>query len=74
MNYGIIIIVMALDLNMWQTQMFYDPFKYAQYTGPDGRVFISVHILQCIYLFFLFEEIVDHELLTLLFIIVDLQC
>ena len=45
MNYGIIIIVMALDLNMWQTQMFYDPFKYAQYTGPDGRVFVSVHIL-----------------------------
>ncbi len=38
MNYGTIIIVMFLDLNMWQTQMFYDPFKYAQYTGPDHKV------------------------------------
>ena len=37
MNYGIIVIVMFLDLNMWQTQMFYDPFKYAQYTGPDNK-------------------------------------
>lgn len=38
-NYGIIFIVMILDLNMWKNQIFYDPFTYGQYTDSDGYIF-----------------------------------
>lgn len=38
-NYGIIVIVMILDLNMWKNQIFYQPEAYGQYTGPDHRVY-----------------------------------
>ncbi|CAN8004262.1 unnamed protein product [Ixodes pacificus] len=37
-NYGIIIIVMLLDLNMWKNQIFYYPPDYGQYTGTDNKV------------------------------------
>ena len=30
-NYGIIFLVMLLDLNMWKNQIFYNPSDYAQY-------------------------------------------
>ncbi|EDO31897.1 predicted protein, partial [Nematostella vectensis] len=38
-NYGIIFIVMILDLNMWKNQIFYEPFIYGQYTDPDGYIY-----------------------------------
>ncbi|KAK7868906.1 hypothetical protein R5R35_014216 [Gryllus longicercus] len=37
-NYGIIFLVMLLDLNMWKNQIFYDPRDFGQYTGPDDKV------------------------------------
>ncbi|XP_070567422.1 transmembrane protein 117-like [Ptychodera flava] len=37
-NYGIIFLVMILDLNMWKNQIFYDPYTYGQYTDMEGRV------------------------------------
>lgn len=37
-NYGILFIVMLLDLNMWKNQMFYKPFDYGQYTDSEGRI------------------------------------
>ncbi len=36
-NYGIIFIVMILDMNMWKNQMFYKPYNYGQYEDPDTR-------------------------------------
>ena len=38
-NYGIIFIVMILDLNMWKNQIFYEPFTYGQYTDPEGYIY-----------------------------------
>ena len=38
-NYGIIFIVMILDLNMWKNQIFYEPFTYGQYTNPEGYIY-----------------------------------
>ena len=38
-NYGILFIVMLLDLNMWKNQIFYTPLSYGQYTGEDGHIF-----------------------------------
>lgn len=38
-NYGILFIVMLLDLNMWKNQIFYGPYDYGQYTGPEGRIY-----------------------------------
>ena len=38
-NYGIIFIVMILDLNMWKNQIFYDPYMYGQYTDSDGYIY-----------------------------------
>ncbi|XP_077995115.1 transmembrane protein 117-like isoform X2 [Glandiceps talaboti] len=37
-NYGIIFLVMILDLNMWKNQIFYFPYDYGQYIDNDGRV------------------------------------
>ncbi|ELU08141.1 hypothetical protein CAPTEDRAFT_130530 [Capitella teleta] len=37
-NYGIIFIVMLLDLNMWKNQIFYSPYEYGQYVNPEGRI------------------------------------
>lgn len=38
-QYGILFIVLLLDLNMWKNQIFYEPLAYGQYTGPDGKIF-----------------------------------
>lgn len=37
-NYGIIFIVMILDLNMWKNQIFYYPFYYGQYVDSAGYI------------------------------------
>lgn len=37
-NYGLIFMVMLLDLNMWKNQIFYYPSKFGQYTGPDDKI------------------------------------
>jgi len=38
-NYGIIFIVMILDLNMWKNQIFYEPFVYGQYTDDQHYIY-----------------------------------
>ncbi|XP_069484115.1 transmembrane protein 117 isoform X2 [Ambystoma mexicanum] len=38
-NYGIICLVLILDLNMWKNQIFYNPPAYGQYTGPGEQIF-----------------------------------
>ncbi|CAL1540115.1 unnamed protein product [Lymnaea stagnalis] len=38
-NYGILFIVILLDLNMWKNQMFYAPFDYGQYIDDHGRIY-----------------------------------
>lgn len=38
-NYGIIFIVMILDLNMWKNQIFYEPYVYGQYTDDQHYIF-----------------------------------
>jgi len=37
-NYGILFMVMILDLNMWKNQIFYKPIDFGQYTGEDGHI------------------------------------
>ncbi|XP_077567090.1 transmembrane protein 117 isoform X1 [Stigmatopora nigra] len=38
-NYGIIFLVMILDLNMWKNQIFYQPYEYGQYVGPGQKIY-----------------------------------
>lgn len=38
-NYGIIFIVMILDLNMWKNQIFYNPSDFGQYTDSEGFIY-----------------------------------
>ena len=38
-NYGILFLVMILDMNMWKNQIFYTPYDYGQYTGPDDKIY-----------------------------------
>lgn len=38
-NYGILSMVMLLDLNMWKNQIFYKPYDYGQYVGSNGKVY-----------------------------------
>ncbi|XP_078075859.1 transmembrane protein 117 isoform X1 [Mustelus asterias] len=38
-NYGIIFLVLILDLNMWKNQIFYQPPEYGQYVGPGQKVY-----------------------------------
>lgn len=39
-NYGIIVFVMMLDLNMWKNQIIYYPSDFGQYTHPKtNRVY-----------------------------------
>lgn len=38
-NYGILFLVIILDLNMWKNQLFYVPYDYGQYVGPDNRIY-----------------------------------
>lgn len=37
-NYGVIFLVMILDLNMWKNQIFYQPYEYGQYVGPGKQI------------------------------------
>ncbi|XP_066903151.1 transmembrane protein 117 isoform X1 [Halyomorpha halys] len=37
-SYGIIFMVMMLDLNMWKNQIFYTPDKFGQYVGPNNKI------------------------------------
>ncbi|KAG8306024.1 hypothetical protein J6590_056699 [Homalodisca vitripennis] len=41
-NYGLIFMVMLLDLNMWKNQIFYYPSKYGQYVEPTGNKILTV--------------------------------
>lgn len=36
-NYGIIVFVMMLDLNMWKNQIIYTPLEYGQYIHPQSK-------------------------------------
>ena len=38
-NYGILFIVILLDLNMWKNQIFYTPYQYGQYVDEFGRIY-----------------------------------
>ncbi|XP_005993243.1 transmembrane protein 117 [Latimeria chalumnae] len=38
-NYGIIFLVLILDLNMWKNQIFYKPYEYGQYVGPGQKIY-----------------------------------
>lgn len=38
-NYGIIMLVIILDLNMWKNQIFYDPFTFGQYIDSGGYIY-----------------------------------
>ena len=38
-NYGIIMLVIILDLNMWKNQIFYAPFDFGQYTDQQGYIY-----------------------------------
>lgn len=38
-NYGIIFLVLILDLNMLKNQIFYKPYEYGQYVGPGEKIF-----------------------------------
>lgn len=38
-NYGIIFLVLILDLNMWKNQIFYRPYEYGQYVGPGDKIY-----------------------------------
>ncbi|XP_067856142.1 transmembrane protein 117 isoform X2 [Heptranchias perlo] len=38
-NYGIIFLVLILDLNMWKNQIFYQPPEYGQYVGPGQKIY-----------------------------------
>ncbi|XP_015261750.1 PREDICTED: transmembrane protein 117 [Gekko japonicus] len=38
-NYGIICLVLILDLNMWKNQIFYKPHEYGQYIGPGEKIY-----------------------------------
>ncbi|XP_029473157.1 transmembrane protein 117-like [Rhinatrema bivittatum] len=38
-NYGIIFLVLILDLNMWKNQIFYKPPAYGQYIGPGKKIY-----------------------------------
>ena len=38
-NYGVLFLIMLLDLNMLKNQIFYKPYDYGQYVGPDGKVY-----------------------------------
>lgn len=32
-------LVIILDLNMWKNQIFYSPYTFGQYTGPEGHIY-----------------------------------
>lgn len=42
-NYGIIVFVMLLDLNMWKNQVIYEPSEYGQYVHPVTKMVYTVN-------------------------------
>lgn len=38
--------VMLLDLNMWKNQIFYEPFNFGQYVGPDQHIYTVTNLTQ----------------------------
>lgn len=42
-NYGIIVFVMLLDLNMWKNQVIYKPSEYGQYVHPVTKMVHTVN-------------------------------
>jgi len=42
-NYGIIVFVMMLDLNMWKNQIIYSPADFGQYTHPGTHQVYTVN-------------------------------
>ena len=45
-NYGIIFLVMILDLNMWKNQIFYAPVDYAQSADEKGKITLCACFLK----------------------------
>ena len=45
-NYGLLVLVLILDLNMWKNQILYKPEYYGQYTGKNKYVIIVVKYIQ----------------------------
>ncbi|XP_032815930.2 transmembrane protein 117 isoform X1 [Petromyzon marinus] len=43
-NYGIIILVLILDLNMWKNQIFYKPYEYGQYLSPSLNIYTVTNV------------------------------
>ena len=41
-NYGLLVLVLILDLNMWKNQILYKPEYYGQYTGKKNSVLIDM--------------------------------
>ena len=41
-NYGIIVMVMMFDLNMWKNQMIYSPEDFGQYVNPKTK---KIHVV-----------------------------
>ncbi|XP_071100140.1 transmembrane protein 117-like [Haliotis cracherodii] len=37
-NYGVLFLVLLLDLNMWKNQMFYQPKDFGQYVDSEGKI------------------------------------
>jgi len=47
-NYGIIFLVMILDLNMWKNQIFYAPEDFAQCVDEQSKI-STLHFLHVLY-------------------------
>ena len=41
-NYGLLVLVLILDLNMWKNQILYKPEYYGQYTGKKNSLLIDM--------------------------------
>ena len=52
-NYGLLVLVLILDLNMWKNQILYKPEYYGQYTGKKNSVLIAMKYIQLIKIFWL---------------------
>jgi hypothetical protein len=37
--YGLLFLVLMLDIHSYNALLWYEPHKYGQYTGPDGRIY-----------------------------------
>ena len=52
-NYGLLVLVLILDLNMWKNQILYKPEYYGQYTGKNKSVLI---VMKCIKIFWFISD------------------